>query len=894
MKTAEIRRRYLDYFANQGHAIVPSASLVHNDPNLLFVIAGMVPFVPYFEGKEPAPWQRAVSAQKCIRTLDIDEVGKTTRHGTFFQMLGNFSFGEYFKKEAIEFAWQFVTGSQDDDCLGFDPDTVWVTVLGPGYHPDYPDGDVEARNYWLACGVSPEHIQGRSLKDNYWSMGVPGPGGPCSEIYIDRGPQYGRDGGPEADEDRFLEIWNLVFQAEELSAVRAKDDFDIKCPLKSQNIDTGAGLERIAYLMQGKNNLYEIDEVYPVIERAAQLAGKIYGNDETDDVRLRVVGDHVRSALMLMTDGVRPGNEARGYVLRRLLRRSIRAMRLLGVHDAVLVNLLSVSRDQMHISYPEIDEQWERVALLARNEEEAFRRTLNSGTQLFESAAQIIHAQKGSVLSGDEAFKLHDTYGFPIDLTLEMAAEQGLSVDAERFRALMSEQKQRAKADSRAKKGAAASKEAYEELRAHGESAFIGYTELTAESRVVGMIKDGQLTDRAQIGDEVEIVLEQTPFYAESGGQDADAGVMTGDGIHLDVVDVQRPVKGLIVHKVVVGDGELVTGNLLTARVDQAARFSGSQAHTATHIVHAVLRQMLGATATQAGSYNKPGYLRFDFSCGQALSAAMKTELEDRANQAVRDDLAVVATEMSLDQAKAMGAMAMFGEKYGDVVRMVEMGGPFSRELCGGTHVKVSSQIGMINLLGESSVGSGVRRVEALVSADAFKQFATERALVATLTDSLKVRPEQLTDRVAQLVAQLKTAEKTIADLTLQQVLVRANNILDEAIDIAGTTVVAAQVPGVTAGDLRTLATDLRARLGARSGVIALIGGSDKPAVVVATTQEARDHDLQAGSLIARACEVLGGRGGGKADLAQGGGLDMNKIPEALTAVRTAVAEVLN
>ena len=386
MKAAEIGRRYVDFFAARDHTIVPSASLLYNDPTLLFVNAGMVPFKPYFIGAEPSPYKRAVSLQKCVRTLDIEDVGKTTRHGTFFQMLGNFSFGDYFKREAIEWAWELVTGPIDEGCFGFDPNKVWVTVLGPGLHPEYPEGDIEAMTYWKSVGVPAERIQSRGLKDNYWNMGIPGPGGPCSEIYIDRGPEYGPEGGPDADEDRYLEIWNLVFQQEDLSVVRAKDDFDIAGPLPSKNIDTGAGLERIALLLQGVDNMYETDEVFPVIARASELSGKKYGVDHTNDVRLRVIGDHVRSSLMLMTDGVSPGNEARGYVLRRLMRRSIRSMRLLGYQGEHLTELLDVSRGVMHGSYPEIDEQWQRISEISENEEQSFSRTLHAGTAVFDLA----------------------------------------------------------------------------------------------------------------------------------------------------------------------------------------------------------------------------------------------------------------------------------------------------------------------------------------------------------------------------------------------------------------------------------------------------------------------------------------------------------------------------
>ncbi len=886
MKTADIRQRFLDFFAARGHTIVPSAPLVYNDPTLLFVNAGMVPFKPYFTGAEDAPFPRAVSVQKCVRTLDIDEVGKTTRHGTFFQMNGNFSFGDYFKEGAIEYAWELVTGRPEDGNYGFDPDKVWVTV--------YLDDD-EAAALWRKVGVPDNRIQRRGLKDNYWHMGVPGPGGPCSEIYIDRGPEFGPDGGPIVDEDRFLEIWNLVFQTEELSAVRAKDDFDVSRQLPSKNIDTGMGLERTAYLLQGVANMYEIDEIFPVITRAAELAGTAYGSDPQSDVRLRVVGDHVRSSLMLMTDGVTPGNEARGYVLRRLLRRSIRSMRLLGVHDPVLPELLPLSRDLMAASYPEIGEHWARVSQVAYGEEESFRRTLVAGTQIFDLAAGQAREEHTTQISGERAFRLHDTYGFPIDLTLEMAAEQGLSVDQAGFRRLMQEQKDRAKADAKAKKGGATATEAYRTLRAAGEVPFLGFTDLTTDARVRGIVADGRLVERAAPGDVVEVVLDQTPFYAEAGGQDADAGVITGDGLSLEVLDVQRPVQGLVVHKVRVEDGELATGAAVVAAVDALARTGACQAHTATHIVNAALRQLLGESTHQAGSYNKPGYLRFDFNAAQPLSAMLKEELEGVANQAIRADHEVTAVELPLAEARALGAQAMFGEKYGDVVRMVELGGPWSRELCGGTHVERTSQIGLLSLLGEASVGSGLRRVEAFVSADAFAHLARERALVAGLSDLLKVQPDQLTDRVAKLVAQVKAAEKEIADLRSRELLAGVPGLVAGATAAGSYELVARHLPGVGGEDLRRLATEVRNAFGSRPGVVALVGGDagqaeGKAALVVATTAAARELGAKAGALVGVGAAALGGRGGGRDDLAQGGGTALSAVPEALAAIRTALA----
>ncbi len=883
MKTAEIRRRYLDFFVRNGHTEVPSTPLVYNDPTLLFVNAGMVPFKPYFTGAEDPPFSRAVSVQKCVRTLDIEEVGKTTRHGTFFQMNGNFSFGDYFKQGAIEYAWELVTGSQADGNYGFDADKVWVTV--------YLDDD-EAAAMWREVGVPDERIQRRGLKDNYWHMGVPGPGGPCSEIYIDRGPEFGPDGGPIVDEDRFLEIWNLVFQTEELSAVRAKDDFDVARPLPSKNIDTGMGLERTAYLLQGAANMYEIDEIFPVITAAAELAGTRYGADREADVRLRVVGDHVRSALMLMTDGVTPGNEARGYVLRRLLRRSIRSMRLLGVNDPVLPELLPLSKGLMEQSYPEIVSQWQRVSQVAYGEEEAFRRTLAAGTQIFDLAVAETKRADTRILGGDKAFQLHDTYGFPIDLTLEMATEAGLQVDSDRFRVLMQEQKDRAKADARAKKGGTVNTEAYRTLRAPGETPFLGFTDLSVDSRVRGIVADGELVQSARPGDVVEVVLDETPFYAEAGGQDADQGVLTGNGLALDVLDVQRPIQGLVVHKVLVNEGELATGAQVLAQVDGPARFAACQAHTSTHIVNAALRQLLGQGTHQAGSYNKPGYLRFDFNASQALSPALRSELEGVVNAAIRDDFAVTDRELPLDEAKALGAQAMFGEKYGNVVRMVELAGPWSRELCGGTHVARTSQIGLVNLLGEQSVGSGIRRVEALVSTEAFEKFAAERALVATLSDTLKTQPEQLTDRVERLLAQLKAAEKQIETYRTRELLAGAVKLAEKAVTVAGgIRVVAEQVDGVGGGDLRTVALDIRSALGSDAAVVALVGGTAaKPVIAVATNEAARARGAKAGALVGVGAAQLGGRGGGKDDFAQGGGSNGAAAADAVRAVRDAVA----
>ncbi len=887
METAEIRRRFLDHFEGNGHTVVPSAPLISPDPSLLFTVAGMVPFIPYLTGQEAAPWPRAASVQKCIRTQDIEEVGKTTRHGTFFQMNGNFSFGDYFKEGAITQAWELITNSQDNGGYGFDPAKVWVTV--------YQDDD-EAANLWRkVAGLPDERIQRRGRQDNYWHTGQDGPGGPCSEIYIDRGPEYGPDGGPVVDEDRFLEIWNLVFMQYELTDVKSKEDFTIVGELPSKNIDTGMGMERVSYLLQGVDNMYEIDQVFPVIEHASQLSGKRYGDDHGDDVRMRVVADHVRSSLMLIGDGVTPSNEGRGYVLRRLLRRSVRAMRLLGVQERVLPELLPVSRDAMKASYSEVESDFDRISSVAFGEEDTFRKTLQTGTQMFDLAVRDTKADSRTVLPGDTAFKLHDTYGFPIDLTLEMADEQGLTVDEGEFRRLMSEQRERAKADARAKKGGYRDTSAYRELLQPGPTPFTGYQELRTDSRVRGMVRDGVSVPSASKGETVELILDRTPFYAESGGQDSDAGRVTGHGFELEVLDVQRPIKGLIVHTARVLTGEVVTGQEVEASVDQEWRVGACQAHSGTHVVHAALREVLGPQALQSGSYNKPGYLRLDFSWGQSLGPTTRSEVEEVANLAIRRDYPVSASYMPLDKAREIGALALFGETYDEDVRVVEMNGAWSRELCGGTHVQHSSQVGLVTLTGESSVGAGSRRVEAFVGIEGFRHLAKERALVTQVSELLKVQPEQVPERVERLVGQVRDAEKEVARVRASVLGSQAGELAADARDVHGVSFVGHAAPtGVTADDLRALALDVRGRLGAdRPAVVAVAGASEagRPSVVVAVSERGRDRGLKAGALVRVAAQALGGGGGGKDDVAQGGGSDPTAVDAAIAAAEHAIGE---
>ncbi|BDU10905.1 alanine--tRNA ligase [Aurantimicrobium sp. INA4] len=881
MQTAEIRQRWLDFFAARGHTVVPSASLVSDDPTLLFTVAGMVPFIPYLSGVVPPPYPRATSVQKCIRTLDIEEVGKTTRHGTFFQMNGNFSFGDYFKEQAIDYAWELLTTSEADGGLGFAEKDLWVTV--------YEDDD-EAIAFWKkTAGLPDERIQRRGKEDNYWSTGQPGPAGPCSEIYFDRGPAYGIEGGPVADEDRYIEIWNLVFMQYLRGEGTSKTEFEILGELPNKNIDTGMGLERVAFLKQGVENLYEIDQVRPVLDRAAELAGVKYGSDHDNDVRLRVVADHVRSALMLMADGVQASNEGRGYILRRLLRRSVRAMRLLGVDTATFPELFTASRDAMKAAYPDVETEFSRISQIAYGEEETFLKTLASGTTILDTAVSETKKSGANALAGETAFLLHDTFGFPIDLTLEMAEEAGLSVDRAAFDKLMLDQRTRAKADAKAKKSILADLSIYTDLRAKGETVFTGYTDLETETSILGLLKDGLPVQSASAGDVVEVIVGATSLYAESGGQVSDAGSIVGDGFDLEVLDVQKPVKGLVSHTVEVRSGQVNAGAAATTVVDKNYRAAAAAAHSATHLVHAALREVLGETAHQAGSLNKAGYMRFDFSWNDALSAETKTEIEEIANNAILADYDVVTREMALDEAKKMGAMALFGEKYGETVRMVDIGGPWSRELCAGTHVSHSSQVGLINLISESSVGSSNRRVEALVGADAFKSLAAERAIVHELSSSLKAPRDQVTTRVADLMANLKAAERKIAEFEAAAVRQQIPNLVNAAAPAGNVTAIVERVTGVASvDDLRNLVTGVREKVQSTNTVIALGAEvDDKPVVIVATTEAARDNGAKAGALAKLAAGVLGGGGGGRDDLAQGGGAYTGQLQTALDAVLT-------
>jgi len=888
LNSAEIRSRWLKFFESENslnltHTVVPSASLIADDPNLLLVNAGMVPFKPFFLGEVKPPYQRATSVQKCVRTLDIDEVGKTTRHASFFQMCGNFSFGDYFKEGAISLAWELLTKPIANGGYGFSEDKLWVTVY---------ENDDEAAGIWeKKIGVPAKKIQRRGMADNFWSMGVPGPCGPCSEIYFDRGSEYGKEGGPIADEDRYLEVWNLVFMQNVRGQSGDKNSFPIIGELPAKNIDTGLGLERTAALLQGVENIYEIDTTKIILDKASAMTKVKYGKKEHTDVSLRVIADHARTAMMLIGDGVTPGNEGRGYVLRRMMRRAIRNMRLLGSEDLVINELMQSAISAMGAQYPELARESNRILAVAEAEEESFVSTLKSGTNIFDLAADQVKSSKGKSIAADTAFKLHDTFGFPFDLTLEMAREKGLEVDESGFRRLMDEQRQRAKADAKSKKSGHTDLSEYKTIvDKSGSTKFVGYENTSSEAKMTGLLVDGKLASEVNAGTEIEVTLNQTPFYAEGGGQLADAGLIKlANGAIIEVRDVQTPLPGLIVHRGFVKSGVVRNSQQVVAEIDAKRRVAISRAHTATHMVHKAFREILGETATQAGSENSPGRFRFDFPSTNAVAESVLNEVEARVNDLLISDLQVYAEVMSQDAAKKLGAMALFGEKYGDQVRVVSVG-DWAKELCGGTHVARSGELGLVKLLSESSIGAGVRRVEAIVGRDAYDFLAKEHLLLNSLTEVIKgARTEEFPQKVSDLVDKVKTLEKELAAFRSAKAMESVGKLANNAKKLGNFNLVIEKLEdGVSIEDLRSIATNLKSKNRSSVVVLASING-DKPLLVAAVSDDAIKAGIRAGDLMKVGSAALGGGGGGKEDFAQGGGVNAGEIPKAFEEITKVV-----
>jgi alanyl-tRNA synthetase len=874
MDTRTIRDRFFQFFAERDHTRVPSSSLVPNDPTLLLTNAGMNQFKPYFLGEQKPPYPRAMSVQKCVRTPDIDEVGRTNRHLTFFEMLGNFSFGDYYKEKACPWAWELVTEGWE-----IDAELLWVTVY---------ETDDEAAAIWRdEVGVRPERIIRRGKKDNFWSMGVAGPCGPCSEINVDLGDRFGppSDVGPRGNEDRYLEIWNLVFMQNDCNTA-----IEPVAELPTKNIDTGAGLERLALVKQGVGSIYETDTLGGMVERAEELTGVRYGTEGRTDSALRILADHGRSLTFLLADGVMPSNEKRGYVLRRLMRRAVRHARLLGREEPILTELIDSAIELMGDTYPEIRTGRDLIAEIASREEERFSSTLRQGMSLLETEIDASRAAHRSALRGDVAFRLHDTFGFPIDLTTEIAAESGLTVDVNEFESLMRAQQERARAARKAE-GAEPSGEILSSLVEEGVATeFIGYEHLSTTARIIGMSDGASSVVVAEEGAKVDIVTDRTVFYAEGGGQVGDRGSVRGPNGRAEIVDTRRLVPGLIGHRAVIGEGHLKVGDEVDAIVDPAWRINSERAHTATHIVHWILRDRLGGHARQAGSLVEPGRLRFDFTHYEGLTEDQVGDISEELQRRVLADDVTRAYETSFDFARSIGAMAIFGEKYGDFVRVVEVG-DYSKELCGGTHVPHTSQIGVAVVTSESSVGANVRRVEALVGFEGLDYLQRRVAVLERAADALKTRPEEVPDRIERLLATHKEMERKLAEVERRSSDADAGALAESAIDVDGTRlVVARRDVGVDA--LRALAQALKGKLG--SAVIVLgTSGEGRANLVGAVSKDVAERGISARELLNVGAPLLGGGAGGKPELAISGGPQADQLDDAIEAVARAAREQL-
>jgi alanyl-tRNA synthetase len=877
MRSTQIRSTFTDFFTGRGHHQVPSSSLIPSDPTLMLTNAGMNQFKPYFLGEVTPEFPRATSVQKCARTSDIDNVGHTNRHATFFEMLGNFSFGDYFKADAIAYAWELAT-----EGFGLEKDRLWITV--------YEDDD-EAEHLWRRIGVPAGRIQRLGMEENYWSMGVPGPSGPSSELNYDRGPAFGKEGGPAVDGERYVELWNLVFMQDLRGEGHGekKGDFPILGELATKSIDTGLGLDRLAAILQDVENVCTTDLLLPTLTRVQELAGREYPGSGEEKVSFQVVTEHARSVAFLIADGVLPAKDGRGYILRRLLRRAIRHAHLLGITGPVLPAATASVIANLGDVWPELTAQSSLIEQVVTAEEESFTRTLSHGTRLLNAAISRTRTTGSATLPGETAFELHDTFGFPVELTIEAARDAGLTVDEDRFADLLAEQQQRAKAGGKAKTAQALLRQdAYRQLSArHGRTDFVGYDRLTAEATVLGLIDDGAVVPGADQGQTVEVVLARSPFYAESGGQVGDTGtIRTANGALLEVLDTRLGLEGFHVHTARVTEGEIRTGELSEASVDGSRRDAVARSHSATHVLHAMLRRTLGDHARQHGSLVDAGRLRFDFAHFSAVDPTQLSVIESLVNDHLLDDPEVRIWHASRADAEVAGAMALFGEKYGDRVRIVDIG-DFSRELCGGTHVGHGSNAGPVRILGESSIGSNLRRVQALTGRDALRHYDSERRLLEELSALLGTRPKDAPTSLRKRLDSLATAQQELTRLRAEELRATADNLSARARQAPGGRVVVERVTSIEPNDLRTLAADVVNQVGPSSVVVLGTEHDGKALLVAAVSRDLLENGIEARQALTTAARTVGGGAGGKGPIANAGG----RLPEALDPALAAALQ---
>lgn len=875
MKASEIRSKWLAFFESKGHAIEPSASLVpHNDPSLLWINAGMAPLKPYFDGRVKPENPRITNSQKCIRTNDIENVGKTRRHHTFFEMLGNFSIGDYFKEEAITWAWEFLT---DKKWIGFDPERLSVTV--------YPE-DEEAFKFWNEkIGLPAERIY--KLEENFWDIGE-GPCGPCTEIFYDRGDRYGDLNDPECwpggENERFLEVWNLVF-----SQFNHNKDGSYT-PLPNKNIDTGAGLERFASILQDVDSNFDTDLFMPIIRRTSELAGVTYKQNEDQDVALKVIADHIRTVAFAVGDGVMPSNEGRGYIIRRLLRRAVRYGKKLGIDKPFLFGLTEVVGQIMGEYYPAVVEKREFIEKVIRTEEERFHETLSDGLVLLSNLVNEAKASNVTVIGGEDAFKLYDTYGFPFDLTEDFAMEHGMTVDLDGFNAAMEAQRARARAARQDTGSMKIQGGPLADLTVNSQ--FVGYTELESKAVITALMFDDQLVDEVPAGNSVHLILDTTPFYAESGGQIGDRGTITGDGFVIEVETVTKAPHGQNLHQATVVEGVAKVNAAVTAKVDKAIREDIVKNHTATHLLHKALKEVLGDHVNQAGSLVEGERLRFDFSHFGSITVEELAQIERKVNEQIWLGTPVVIEQMPIDEAKALGAMALFGEKYGDVVRVVQVG-KYSIELCGGCHVNNTSEIGIFKLLGESGIGSGVRRIEAVTGKQAYLYYEAQLDLLKQAAAQLKSNVADVPKRIDGLHGQVKDLQRENESLQSKLSHIEAGSLLDGVVKVGEISVLCAKVNASNMEALRNIVDELKTKL--PSSVIVLgAAADDKVNLAAAVSADLVKKGFHAGKIIKEAAQHCGGNGGGRPDMAQAGGKDIEKLEDALKLTQQVVVQQAN